>query len=70
MSSLPEVAGDAAIYVDPDDPQSLQEAFDRTGTIPATAMIAAGSTRATRFTWVDAAAVFRRLSRRLLRGHS
>ena len=28
LASLPEVASDAALYVDPDDPQSLREALD------------------------------------------
>ena len=28
LASLPEVAGDAALYVDPDDPKSLREALN------------------------------------------
>jgi hypothetical protein len=59
LSSLPEVAGDAALYVDPDDAESLRQAFDavrepeRRG-----AMIAAGTTRAKALTWDAAAAAF------------
>ena len=51
LSSLPEVAGDAALYVDPDDPRGLQEAFDHVREpLRRTAMIAAGASRATRCT--------------------
>jgi glycosyltransferase involved in cell wall biosynthesis len=59
LSSLPEVAGDAAIYVDPDDPRSLQEAFAtvREPTRRA-AMIAAGARRAQAFNWAEAAMAF------------
>lgn len=58
-SSLPEVAGDAAIYVDPDDAGALREAFD-TVREPSrrAAMIAAGASRSTRLTWADAASAF------------
>lgn len=59
LSSLPEVAGDAAIYVDPDDPRSLQEAFV-TVREPSrrAAMIAAGARRAAALTWAEAASAF------------
>jgi glycosyltransferase involved in cell wall biosynthesis len=59
LSSLPDVAGDAAIYIDPDDPRSLKEAFtivrdpDRRA-----AMIAAGEKRAEALTWAEAASAF------------
>lgn len=58
-SSLPEVAGDAAIYVDPDDPRSLQEAF-ATVREPSRrpAMIAAGARRAQALNWAEAASAF------------
>jgi glycosyltransferase involved in cell wall biosynthesis len=58
-ASLPEVVGDAAIYVDPDDPRSLQEAFAivREPTRRA-AMIAAGARRAAALNWADAASAF------------
>ena len=54
VSSLPEVAGDAAVLVDPDDPvaihRGLVEALDR-----AAELRAAGPDRAARWTWADAA---------------
>ena len=58
-SSLPEVAGDAAIYVDPADPRSLQEAF-ATVREPSrrAAMIAAGARRAAALNWAEAASAF------------
>ena len=56
VSSLPEVAGDAAIYVDPDDVDALCEAFDSVRDPTRRAgMIAEGASRATRFTWADGA---------------
>jgi glycosyltransferase involved in cell wall biosynthesis len=59
LSSLPEVAGDAAIYVDPDDPRSLQEAFATVRESSRRAsMIAAGARRAAALNWADAAAAF------------
>jgi glycosyltransferase involved in cell wall biosynthesis len=59
VASVPEVAGDAAIYVDPDDPRELAAAFDavREPTRRA-AMIAAGLDRAAAFEWQRAAAAF------------
>jgi len=58
-SSLPEVAGDAAIYVDPDDADALRAAFDQVREPSRrTAMIAAGEIRAARFAWADAASGF------------
>ncbi len=52
-ASLPEVAGDAAIYVDPDDARSLQEAFAIVRD-PArgAALSAAGARRAASFDWM------------------
>lgn len=59
LSSLPEVAGDAVIYIDPNDPRSLQEALD-TVREPSrrAAMIAAGARRATAFNWAESASAF------------
>jgi glycosyltransferase involved in cell wall biosynthesis len=58
-SSLPEVAGDAAIYVDPDDPHSLQEAFLKVcDPLHRAAMIDAGAMRAAALTWGKGASVF------------
>lgn len=58
-SSLPEVAGDAAIYVDPDDPRSLQDAFTAVREPSRrAAMIAAGVRRAAELNWAEAASAF------------
>jgi glycosyltransferase involved in cell wall biosynthesis len=59
LSSLPEVAGDAALYVDPDDALSLRRAFDAVR-VPSkrSAMIAAGKARASAFDWTTAASAF------------
>jgi glycosyltransferase involved in cell wall biosynthesis len=57
FASLPEVAGDAALYVDPDDPRGLREALNavrepgRRET-----MVAAGASRASAFRWDRASA--------------
>jgi glycosyltransferase involved in cell wall biosynthesis len=56
LSSLPEVAGEAAIYVDPDDARALRQAFDQVREPSRrTEMIAVGATRVAKFTWRDAA---------------
>lgn len=57
LASLPEVAGDAALYVDPDDPRELREALEAVGE-PArrAAMVAAGASRASAFRWDRASA--------------
>jgi hypothetical protein len=59
LASLPEVAGDAALYVDPDDPQSLREALDavRDPNCRVT-MVAAGAIQASAFRWDRASAAF------------
>ena len=59
VSSLPEVAGDAALYVDPDDAASLRQALDAVRDPERrAAMIAAGEIRAEALTWDAAAAAF------------
>jgi glycosyltransferase involved in cell wall biosynthesis len=59
LASLPEVAGDAALYVDPDDPQALREALDAVREPERrAAMVAAGASRASTFRWDRAAAAF------------
>ena len=59
LSSLPEVAGDAAIYVDPDDAQALREAFDAVRDPEHRAkMIAVGAVQAACFRWEEAASTF------------
>lgn len=57
LASLPEVAGDAALYVDPDDPHGLREALDavREPSLRAT-MVAAGASQASAFRWDRASA--------------
>lgn len=56
--SLPEVVGDAALLIDPDDPGSLASAIDRVLADPAlrAAMSDAGRQRAAMFSWRRAAA--------------
>jgi glycosyltransferase involved in cell wall biosynthesis len=59
FASLPEVAGDAALYVDPDDPQGLREALDAVREPSRReAMVAAGLSRASAFRWERASAAF------------
>jgi len=52
-SALPEVAGDAGIYVDPDDPSSLRAAMERfeTGADDRVALRTAALAQARRFSW-------------------
>ena len=56
-SSLPEVAGDAALLFDPDDPQAIRVAIERILGDPAEAerLRAAGREQAARFTWAATA---------------
>ena len=56
-SSLPEVAGEAALLFDPSDPLAIARAVERLLGDPALArrLRAAGRERATRFTWERAA---------------
>ncbi len=58
ISSLPEVAGDAALLVDPDDAQTLAESIARVLAEPdlALAMRSAGLVQASRFSWGRTAA--------------
>jgi hypothetical protein len=59
LASLPEVAGDAALYVDPDDAASLRQAFAAVRDPQRrAAMIAAGRLRADALTWGGAASTF------------
>jgi glycosyltransferase involved in cell wall biosynthesis len=56
LSSLPEVAGDAALYVDPDDAASLRRAFDAVRDPQTRAgMLAAGRLRTEALSWESAA---------------
>jgi glycosyltransferase involved in cell wall biosynthesis len=56
-ASLPEVAGDAAILFDPDDPGGIATALERllADRVEADRLRAAGRARAARFTWERAA---------------
>ena len=65
-SSLPEVGGDAALYVDPARPESIAAAILRLASDPALRQTLArtGRERAQRFTWVEAAAATARVLRR------
>ncbi len=65
-SSLPEVAGEAALYVDPDDPASIAGAIVRLAGEPALrqGLAEAGRRRAALFTWDDAAAATASVLRR------
>jgi glycosyltransferase involved in cell wall biosynthesis len=59
LASLPEVAGDAALYVDPDDPQELQEALHAVREPGRrAAMVTAGTNQASAFRWDRASAAF------------
>jgi glycosyltransferase involved in cell wall biosynthesis len=60
--ALPEIAGDAGLYVEPDDAAGLAEAMSRVLKEPALAsrMIATGLERARLFTWEASAANVRR----------
>ncbi len=57
VSSLPEIAGDAALLFDPRDARSMAEAITRALSDPPlrAEMRARGLARAARFTWADAA---------------
>jgi glycosyltransferase involved in cell wall biosynthesis len=57
VSSLPEVTGDAAVLVDPDDPDAIAEGMRRLVEDQALRdrLARAGPERASRFTWEDTA---------------
>ena len=57
VSSLPEVAGDAAVLVDPLDPGSIAHGLERVVRDEALrrTLVAAGERRAEAFTWEDTA---------------
>jgi glycosyltransferase involved in cell wall biosynthesis len=60
-AALPEVAGDAALYVDPDRPQEVAEAIWRLTTLPNVreAWVEAGFQRAREFDWRETARITR-----------
>jgi glycosyltransferase involved in cell wall biosynthesis len=59
--SLPEVLGDAALFVDPDDERSIADAMWRLAIDPAAgrALADAGIARAAAFSWVKSAEALR-----------
>jgi glycosyltransferase involved in cell wall biosynthesis len=61
LSSLPEVAGDAAVLVDPADPSSIADGIDRALGDPGlrTRLVREGRERAEGFTWEKTAAATR-----------
>ncbi|HNX49836.1 MAG TPA: glycosyltransferase family 1 protein [Thermoanaerobaculaceae bacterium] len=65
-SSLPEVGGDAALYVDPARPESMASAILQLHADPALrlALAQAGRQRSQRFTWAEAAVATARVLRR------
>lgn len=67
-SSLPEVAGDAALLVDPSDPEAIAEAMRRLMTDPALAadLRRRGRARAAQFTWERTAKLTAEVYRRAL----
>jgi len=67
-SSLPEVAGEGAILVDPEDVRQLAEAIHRVLTTPGLAgqLRAAGLRQAARFPWERTAAATREVYRSVL----
>jgi glycosyltransferase involved in cell wall biosynthesis len=69
-SSLPQVAGDAALLFDPEDVASIRRAIERVLTDPAEAelMRAAGRAQAERFTWAATARATLASYDRALRG--
>jgi glycosyltransferase involved in cell wall biosynthesis len=59
LSSLPEVAGDAALYIGPDDEPGLRRAFHEVRDPKRReVLVAAGRDRAAHFSWPEAAARF------------
>lgn len=69
-SSLPEIAGDAAVGVDPDDPAALAEALGRvlSDTALRASLIQRGRANAARFTWERTARATLALYQRVLAG--
>lgn len=67
VSSLPEVGGDAALYCDPLDVNSMAETFCRVATEPETVRLCKekGLAYAKRFTWENAAKDLRRVYEKL-----
>ena len=52
VSSMPEVAGDAAVYCDPDDPESIAAGIEQLLHAPtAAALVERGRARLARFSW-------------------
>lgn len=70
-SSLPEVGGDACLYVDPFDPQAMAEAIEAVCDADRRhALQAAGKRQASRFSWENMALSFSRHLRDFLRSET
>ena len=54
-SSLPEVAGDAAVLIDPRDPDTLADAMLQVARGEHADLVSRGKARASRFTWAETA---------------
>ena len=75
--SLPEVVGDAALLVNPDDPESIAHAMEEllSSDALASTLVTKGKLRALQFTWARAAEITRgayerAIDRRAARGHA
>jgi glycosyltransferase involved in cell wall biosynthesis len=68
-ASLPEVCGDAALYIEPDDPATLAAALARVldSRELRSELAAAGRARAARWTWAAAGRQFREITEARLR---
>lgn len=71
-SSLPEVVGDAALLLDPDDPQAWADAFARIGedAVLRADLVARGRRQAGRFTWDATSMALQDVFRDVLSGHA
>ncbi|MPZ21903.1 MAG: glycosyltransferase, partial [Luteitalea sp.] len=69
VSSLPEVAGDAALLVDPHDPDAIAEAIRRAVTDEAlrAVLIEKGFARARMFSWAQSVAKVHQIYMEVLR---
>ena len=69
VSSLPEIAGDAALYVSPSDPESIRLALQRLIEDPLLRndLILRGNEQARKFTWEKTAEETARVYREVMR---
>lgn len=71
LTAIPEIAGDAALLVDPHDPRRIAEAISLLlrDTTQRERLIARGRARAARFSWERTAHAYLQLYRRMVAGH-